>query len=259
MAKAKAFYANDLTGAGPSPAIWADCPVLDILEDPSRGYGFFDDFVQMVEATGGWAAGGTNNTCTNVATQVGGVAQVGTGSSDNDEGWLTSGNNEAGMAKIYTTTPRKLWFEARVQFSRLTDSGLFVGCAEEALAAAGTLADDTGVLASKDFVGFHAATATPTVLHFVYRKAGSAAVNIKATALTAVISTWYKLGFRFDGNYLRGYVDGVELASPLLVSTATNFPDGEELAALLGVKTGTTAAVNVLVDWVRYYALRTPE
>ena len=33
------------TTSGPSPIIWADCPTLEMMHDPGRGYHFFDDFL----------------------------------------------------------------------------------------------------------------------------------------------------------------------------------------------------------------------
>ena len=264
---ANRYYKGDNTGNGPSPQIWANCPVLDIMEDPNKGYHFFDDFLQFLEDTGGWLVAGANDTCAYVATEVGGVINVGATGADNDEGYLTSGNNEAGMVKVYTTTPRKMWFEARVRTTSIVDQAVFIGLAEEGLAAADTLSNDDGDLASKDFVGFHADTAAPTLLDCVYREAAATGIVPKASAQTLVAATWYKLGMYFDGTYLHYYVDGVEesltstitgvdVDKGLKVSAATDFPDGEELAVLIGVHDGEGAAKSIDIDWVRVAQLR---
>ena len=44
------------TNRGPSAAIWADCPVSDIYEDPSKGMHFFDDFLVVGNADDALAA-----------------------------------------------------------------------------------------------------------------------------------------------------------------------------------------------------------
>jgi len=258
---AKVFYLGE-TDNGPSPSIWGNCPVADMIVDPSVGYHMYEEFMLFLEDTGGWLVAGTNDTCTCLATEVGGVIQVGATGADNDEGYLTSGNNEAGCVKIYTTTPKEMWFEARVRINSITDVGTFVGMSEEGLAAADTLANDTAALASKDFVGFHADTAAPATLDCVYRLAGATGIIPKAAAATLVATTWYKLGFWFDEKYLRYYIDGVEepltaavtgvdVNRGLKVSAATDFPDGEELAVLIGVHDGEGAAKNIDIDWVR--------
>lgn len=245
-------YRGYVAGNGPTPEIWHDAPTIpQMLENPAIGYFINDDFMQFVEATGGWVAGGTNATCVVPADEVGGVIRVGSTGADNDEGYLTSGNNEGGCCKIYTTAPKKLWFEARVRTTSVTDQGLFIGLSEEALAAADTLANDSANLAAKDFVGFHADTAAPTILDAVWRISTAAAQVHKASAQVLVAGTWYKLGFTFDGTILEYYVDGVQVGTDLTVSTATSFPDGEELAVLIGVHDGAGAAKSIDIDWVR--------
>ena len=264
---AKNMYRGDNADAGPSREIWANCPVADMLVDPNTGYYFYDDFLLFLEDTGGWLCAGTNDTCTNLATEVGGVIQVGATGADNDEGYLTSGNNEAGWGKMYTTTPKELWWEARVRINSITDVGTFVGLSEEGLAAADTLTNNDAALASKDMVGFHADTAAPATLDCVYRTAAATAVVAKAAAQTLVATTWYKLGLHFDGKYLNWYINGVREAltstitgvvvgKGLKVSAATDFPDGEELAVLIGVHDGEGAAKNIDIDWVRCAQLR---
>ena len=266
---AKNYWAGEpsTVTTGPSYAVWANCPWEDMLVDPSVGYCLWEDFILALEDTGGWLSGGTTDYCAMLATEVGGVVRVGATASDNDEGYLTSGNNEAGFVKIYTTTPKELWFEARVRPSSITDVGMFCGLAEEGLAAADTLANNTAALASKDFVGFHSDTAGPTALDCVYRKASKTGVVPKAAAQTMVAETWYKLGMYFDGTYLKYFVDGeeeqltstitgVDVNKGLKVVSATDFPDGEELAVLIGCHDGEGAAKYVDIDWVRVAQLR---
>jgi len=255
MARNPVYYQGADTSAGPCPSIWGDCPWLEMIADPRQGYLLWDDFTQFTDDTGnGWIISGTNDTHVLDADQVGGVLNLGVAGADNDDAYMSSGNNEQGIGKIYSTTPRDLWFEARVQMSSVTDMAHFIGMAEEGLAAADTLANDTGALASKDFVGFHADTAAPTALDAVWRKATKTAQVHKAGAKTIAISTWYKLGFRYHAatDTLRYYVDGTQVGTDLDVSGATDFPDGEELCILIGIHDGAGAASNIKIDWVRF-------
>lgn len=259
---AKVYYKGDNSNRGPSPGVWAECPWMDMVADPNVGYYLWEDFINMLEATGGWLTAGTNETALYVATEIGGVFQVGATGADNDEGYITSGNNEAGFCKIYTTAPKRLWFECRVRTTSIVDQGVFFGLSEEGLAAADTLANNSAALASKDFVGFHADTAAPTVLDAVYREAGETAIVAKASAQVIAAATWYKLGMVFDGTFLNWYVNGVrepltaavtgvDVGHGLNVGDATTFPDGEELAVLLGVHDGEGAAKSIDIDWIR--------
>lgn len=249
----KTMYRGNNAGRGISGNIWYDCNFLEMLWDNNMGTILDDDFTQALEATHGWAVGGTNNTATFLATEINGVMQIGATGADNDEGWLTSGNNEAGMVKFADAAPRRVWFEARIRLPSIADQGVFVGLAEEGLAAAATLIDDTGALASKDMVGFHIDTDAPSTIDAVYRTAAAAATVHSAGVQTAVAATWYKLGMRYGlDDKLQYYVDGVKKGDPLDVSANTTlFPDDEELAVLIGVKTGEAVVKYIDVDWVR--------
>lgn len=271
---AKNQYAGELSTAhtGPSWKLWADCPWADFILDPAQGITLWEDFHNALENTGGWLVAGTNPTATFTATELNGVFAVGSTGADNDEGYITSGNNEAGFVSISSTTPKKLWFEARIRPSSITDVAMFVGLSEEGLAAADTLANNTGALASKDFVGFHSDTAGPTALDCVYREESQDAVVTKATAQTIEAAAWYKLGLHYDRRFLHWYIDGVEEALTSTVtgvttdritgvyaqeiSAATNFPDAEELAVLIGCHDGEGAAKQVEMDWIRVAAER---
>lgn len=251
------------TDIGPSLAIWGNCPWMEIIADPRKGYSMWTDFTEYVEASGGWFTGGTNPAATLLATEVGGVAQVGGAGADNDEGYITSGNNEAGAGQIGTTTPLELWFEARVRINSITNLGHFIGLSEEGLAGADTLTNDDCNLADKDFVGFHADTAAAATLDAVYRKESSTAEVVKAAVKTLVATTWYKFGIWWRPPYINWYIDGVrqaltssvtgvEVDHGLKVSAATNFPAGEELAILIGAHDGEGVAKNVDIDWIRF-------
>ena len=47
MAVNTVFHKGDNDGAGPSPKIWGNCPMGDMLQNPNVGYHFFDDFMDF--------------------------------------------------------------------------------------------------------------------------------------------------------------------------------------------------------------------
>jgi hypothetical protein len=267
----KVMYRGANSGRGPSPEIWAGCPILDMILDPNVGVHFFDDFLNFgvgaTDATNGYKFYiDSSNTVSQLATEVNGVVQLLTDTTDNDAPILTTGGNTAGMGKIVTSTGKNLWFEARIRVASaaLTEMAMFIGLTEEACAADNGLISDNPdtdiatVMADKDYIGFANFTNAAPVLAACYKKAGGTDVVVDSNVQTLALDTWYKLGLKFDviNDTLKWYVDGVEQAS-LDVSGAgtTNFPSGEELALTFGFKNGTTTAKKLDIDWVRFAQL----
>jgi len=62
-------------------------------------------------------------------------------------------------------------------------------------------------------------------------------------------ATWHTLAIGFDGNTLRGYVDGKE--SLTWSSALTTIPNGVALAPFLGARTGATAGNVTTFDYFR--------
>lgn len=212
---------------GPSQALWANCPVLGMLEDPGVGQYFFDDFNRTggnTSAAGGVYAGGWGDynayiyhggTITDGQLEGGVISLQSDG--DNEGVSIASGT---GSFRITTTSTlalnQKLWYEARVACSTITASksdcfvGLSSGFLSSGLPQAAwpiTVTDDT--LADTNILGFHRkGTASPTDWSFVYKLTGQTVVyptnlttlatSVLGAALTA--SQYVKLGFLFDPN-----------------------------------------------------------
>ena len=255
----KVEYRGSVTGDGPSPAIWADIDLKDAFFDFARGVLLQDDFVLFEENNHGWLIAGTNPTNTLPADELYGVVEIGATGADNDEAFMVSGNNEQGAFKIDQDSSQRCAFECRVKLNSVAAETAFVfGLSEEGLAAADSLANDTGALGDKDWVVFHSDCAAPTALDFVTRVSGTAAQVHGAGLQTLVAATWYKLGFIFDGvKTIDVYIDGAQVDT-LDISASTSFPDSEELSVILGVKTGEGVAKQFDVDWVRVYMDRAP-
>lgn len=248
---------------GPSQAIWGSCPRLAILEDPSIGQYFFDDF----NATGG-------NTSAASGAYAGGwghynayIYQGGTITDGQLEGGVISlqadGDNEGvsiasgtGSFRITTTSTlalnQKLWYEARVACSSVTatKSDCFVGLSSGFLSSGLpqaawpiTTTDDT--LADTNILGFHRkGTASPTDWSFVFKLTGQTVVyptnlqtlvtSVTGSAMTA--SQYVKLGFLFDPNPTPKYISTAstgQTAGTLKQPLITIFVNGLPAAAFL--------------------------
>ena len=246
------------SGRGPSGSLWGNCPVMDIIEDPNVGVITFDDFLTfnpLVSSNVGYGNGyysyeDTTSSILQLATEVNGVARILLEAAANEEAAITGGK-VAGFAKIDSSAPKDLWFETRVRFGGITDQAAFIGLAEEACPANGLLADTTPVM-SKDQVGFTVAIATPAALNAAYAEATTPTIH-SAGVQTLVAATWYKLGMMYDArnDYMKWFINGVQVGTSLDVSATTAFPDGEELTWLFALKTVTGAARTLDIDWVR--------
>lgn len=200
----------------------------------------------------------TGDTIAQIETNRNGAVVITSAATDNNESWLQPGDTKSVCGIISTTAGdnKMLAAEFRVKIGVLAETGFFMGLSEEGLAAADTLVDDTGALASKDMIGFHCPMhATAPVINFVWRKAGQTAVTLISTLKTVVADTYYNLGFVYDptapdSRKITVYLDNAEqttygTAAQLALAT---FPNGEELNVLMGQKVGAAAAKTTTID-----------
>jgi hypothetical protein len=223
-----------------------------VWQDPSMGWGFFDDFADFYATANKYTLveGDAASTVGLLATEVGGVLRLDCGNVDNDEVYISAGT-EAGLVKIDGAAGR-VWMEARIRTDSIADNaaGLFIGLTEEGWSAANAMTDDTGVVGDKDTVGFAIVQADGNAITAIHNTASGGGVTTAiASVQVPVASTWYKLGLYFDGvDTVSWFVNGVANATTVLES-ATNFPDGEELHLSAGAKTGSAVGFNVDIDW----------
>ena len=266
-----------VTSRGPSPAIWADCPVKDMLEDPGIGIYQFEDFT----------SGGLLTAPTTHAALVGipysgfssSAAQISYGNPT-----FTTTTEDRGTLVLEETTTRestsfrsdivpfrlsanfgKLWFEARIKISTVAadEVSFFIGLFEDEtltvdipVIAAGA---DTHLIASKNLVGFKKPVADTTTYDAIYRADGQTAVVVHDGLGTLAADTYIKLGFVFDpadSNRLYYYVNNEKQVPTTLVTvpdnTGTTFPADVPLGFVMGMSVGTAASTNQFTcDWFR--------
>lgn len=250
----------------PTPALWKNCPAQELADGTKDGFLFWDDFTQngLVlannNAAGVWLQGGwvgqtaatAGTTISTITTKPYGVVHLET-TTDNEDAIISNlcGKNTAGMVNF--VSGQRVWFEARVSNLNITDSkfNFFVGFAEEALCDTTELITASDAMADKDFVGFQRVFADGDKLDIVYNTAsGGGATTGLADAVTLVADTFVKVGIYCDGTTVYYYLDGTLSGTTTLLS-ATNFPNGEEMAFYCGIMAGHGDTCSAEIDWVK--------
>lgn len=259
-------FANGInTGRGKSNLIWGSCPedALRLLHQP--GTFMIDDFATYPADLSGFDfLANSTGKAEGSDISTGGLSLITAGAA-NDHAYATFGNGKTGMVSI--ANGGRVWFEARVKVSAITDVSINVGLAlagANAFQAAGAIVDTTGASATSNgsYIMFRTLAASPSSLDVVYATAGTAASTLQqgSTGLfrddgttrlqTIVADTFVKLGLYFDGTMLWATVDGKLVRETGIRYNATNVPDGVSLTPFFGVKTFTTAARTLTIDWV---------
>ncbi len=251
----KVEYRGANSGAGPSPEIWAEFPILECMMDPERGLFYHEDWRHQNPIAlnkdvdqDGYAVYTVNDAAT-IGASVG-VAKTTNTAGLNAAAWTlaagTSDNSEAsmqwnngGVCCEMDDGLSDLCFEASVYFSSITNGdGVFlVGLAEEDAPQNSLVVDDGATIAAIDFVGFMVQADDGDSLDAVYGTA-AATPTVDGTYGTALVaSTAVRVGMRYHGQkkVLQYFINGTQLGDDLPISTS-GFPDGEELSPLFAVK-----------------------
>jgi len=258
-----------------SPRIWSQVGNSMLAPDGySGGYFILDDFRGFgigtaVTSNVGYYVGeagtyysfeDTGGAIAQLATERTGAVRLSVDADDNQETWLQYGNATSVSSVISTTSgaDKFLAFECRFRPNDVVGNR-FVGLAEEGAAANSFIADDGLSIADKDYIGFYALEATPTVLNFGYKKASQTAQLAITTAGTLAAATWIKVGFVYNpaappSRRLTVFVNNEENVTALTATNlaAATFPNGEELSPIFGVK-NVTDIMTQDTDWFALY------
>jgi len=246
--------------------MWADCPVLEFIHDPGRGFYWCDDFMNTDHAgstaeVNGWdlvgdAGAGTNANeaaVTAQSTKTGGVGQLSTDSDDNDEIYMCANQNLGGQVQIKKNY--RMWYEARIQLGNITTSSFFIGLAAESVAA-NFMADtqtDAAIWETSDptAIGFMIAGDTdPNGLDFVYHDAGTGPHTQGGSLGDVTTTPYYRLGLYFDGKEkVECWMDGVKKFT--VDPDASGFPDQDLMGCVFAIKNFSGTASTLNIDWVR--------
>ena len=249
-------------GAGLSPRIWEDCPILGMLTNPGVGVLVQDNFTEVLATADGYELSGTNGTFTAVASSHIGEALLSapTGT-DNNEAHIAYNNDVAGCIKC--CPDKKWWFEARVKLSQIAaEGGVFVGLFQQAASQDAIMGDNDMILtAGLDCIGFQFVEAAANAAPY-WRTMMDLAARAAVSETAALASTSYvKLGMKSTPNragtiaQVKFYVDGLQLADST-TTAATDFPLNVVLIPHFGIKTGKNAVFSITIDWWQAAQLR---
>ena len=251
-------YRDDGTAGQPSPAVWADCDMLNVLSSPESYMYLYDDFVKggVVTDTSvrDWDFTGTNADVEQVVDVANGqILLEGTGG-DNDSSAIAS----ADMFLLTKNSGKRFWFEASVKLSAAgtaDDFAAFVGLIEKVGATAEMIADNGATVIDEDYIGFFADSNATTIQAWNCQvnigDSGSFPANAEADAI-AVSTSYVKLGMTFDGKQtVTFYHDGVS-ETTYDIDNLTGDTMNHEFCVAIGVKNCEGAQLGLYVDWVKF-------
>src|SRR5688572_32708848 len=185
------------TNRAPSPAIWADCPVLEFLEDPGKGLYHYDDFRALAllatptittEAlySNGYKAFGSSGGTILPASIQGGSGLVFTETDDNEGASLAT----ISLPFKIDRGQGKFWFEARLKTNTVADTryGFFLGLLESATLSATVPIAAAGTLADQNFVGFHRLEGDGDQIDTVYKANTVTQVSVQTDVIDSTNS-----------------------------------------------------------------------
>ncbi|NIT61566.1 MAG: hypothetical protein GWN67_20500 [Phycisphaerae bacterium] len=242
------LIAGETGGAGPSPDLWSDCPLLPMMLDPSEGYYYFSDFMDEVDATtgDGWTITQATSGTLGTVIGVGGELHLSAGAATADQGV----NAQLLNCCVKPTADKDIWFEARIQVSHV-DNQIFVGVAstDTTLIATGAL-DEANPSSIGFFTDVNSSSGKGGIIS---QKAGSN--DTTEDVVTVSATTWTNLGFKVEGvSRVIFYQDGAIIGQ---VTDTNDIADAVEMALSLVCQNEDGANTNTLkVDWLRIAQLR---
>jgi hypothetical protein len=260
---------------GPSPAIWADCPVLDLMT-PTQNMGWFiregwervQQRATMVTTQNSngyypFLDGGstiTGNTTTTISAATNGLRNylsfTGDAGDDDQASLQYAGMTDTPTGIIDIDTGHgKMWFETIISTTLVTDGGftMLAGLRDITATANTDMADSELDIADIDFVGFAVWHDDGNSLDAIYQTTGSAFGTVTANAgtLTAgaatVAGAWCRLGITFEDPMVHYWINGAKVGS-VNIATA-GFPNGEVLTPFWLVKNGDAVAYVLNTGW----------
>lgn len=263
------------TERGPSDLIWGQFPTANILMGgyPAEGTIIHEDFElwpahsstgsgSVTEKIKGWSAyldqGGA------IADgNVANVDSINLSSDGDNEGAVLCSLTTA--VRLLSNSGRKVAFECRLKTSTIADTkhGFFVGLMESVTPTATVPIQASGVMADKNFIGFHRLEGTGNEIDATYKVTGQAETAALASVFTPVADTFMKLGFLFDGvTTIKWFANGAEVLAARITGTtmaAATFPSAKNMGPIIAIlnATGTTPG-SITVDWIRLGRTFTP-
>lgn len=260
----------------PSPKIWADCPVMQIMADPAKGFYLWDDFKNSVVLPAmantdrliiagdiNWDAIVESDDIADLAIQSDddGWLMMDSDGQDDDMYAITAGKSEIGNIRLPKKGERKrFWFEVRFKVNTITNTDLsfFLGFMQPGVMADGVpLGGAPTAPASYDYLGFFVAEADGSDLTIIYEEPGSGSPVSDTGEITLVADKFVRVGFRLDvsTDKLHVYKDGVDQGADAEIDiSSVNFPSNTNVNIMIVLTSGAQGGDgdNLKIDWVRF-------
>lgn len=228
------IYPEDDT-YGPINPMWVNCPMFEIMQDPSLAHVYHEDFhvyaagdfaITTTEAGGGDAAQALTD-------EIGGVLLLTNDTNDNDMIQLQVGTGTTGESFILAQR-QPLWFEARLAVNNATEAQFFIGLASE---------DTSLMTAVTNSVHFENADGAADV---TYHCEGGSDTTAD-TGVNVVADTYNRFGIFWDGRDLVEYwIDAV-----LVGGSRTNIPTAEMKVSFAVTNRVAATAKTMSVDYIK--------
>ena len=242
-----ASVAGTAAGAGPSPLIWDGSLWAAVQNDPTLGFGYWNDYLGTIDVT---TADGY------VITTVNSGAIIGTVDEDGGVLLVDSAGNNAADDGVNVQLPnctfkplagRTIRFEARIA---LNDNSALISQFLVGLAVPGTTAlIATGAL--EDTVDkclwFHHGASTADKMSVCAARTNDP--DIDADKATTVDDAYIKLGFVINGvTSVEWYADGVLVHTS---AVAAQVPNAVMCLSYVAQTEGASKDAELSIDWVR--------
>ena len=240
------FYDDQLNSSFPTE-LWANCPTLAMLCDPSIGVAYFDDMFDVNDANGDskYTESGDTPVVAVEDAANGVISLKPTNATDNHACTIATDGESWDLAN-----GKELWFEARVKLTEANtdDANILIGLCDTP--GADVLKDDGGGPAdSYDGIVF-AKVDGGTVWQF--ETSNSTAQTTTADAGDFSSGEWHRVGFHYDGDTtVTPYLDGV--AGTAHTVSYTGWAEMEFVAS---VKNGDSNIETLMIDYVKIVNLR---
>ena len=235
----------------PTAAIWDNFPLDAMRANPMLGSLFETDFRDGVS----FPANKFGDTTGLVYPGLPAIGEL---------TFFSSADNEAIEAQwgvpIDLVGGGKWAFEGRVKATVTTTEygGWFFGLAAAQVLVGDIIADNGAAMTDSDYLGFLHLFPKTNEVDIEYKAVGQTLQVHDATVKTMTTLTYFTVGMYHDGTDIQTYVDGVNLADPILGTgdmDAATFPSTKILVPTITVKGGNAADFVATFDWMRFAQL----
>jgi hypothetical protein len=207
---------------------------------------FHDDFINAIATNvpAGWSAAVIDTGATLTASATAGSLGATGGA------LIASDGTSEGVAiylpkAIQLTAGKKFFMEARVQTSIAAETDVQIGLSD---LTATTNPEDLWTTTAANLVAFGTLAGAASTKMLADKSNSGTAAQTGTRSLSN--TTWHRIAIGYDGDKLRGYVDGKE--SLTWSSANSTIPTGVALAPFIGARTGATAGNVTTFDYVRF-------